>query len=467
MSETKTDYGIEEYVPIEDRHYGFWDMAAVWMGANCHPSSWWVGGVIAAAGLTGAIKINLIANPISALIIVLVAFMGYKIGTTTIGLTRVPLGISGSKIAGLFNVLTNVGWSAVGNFLGAISMSYVLAGLLGTPAYGEPGSFPYMALGILINGLLSLGFVSISGSKSIAIAEKLLVVGLLVISGWITVAVFSTFSLTEMLAWVPSADVAIPTGVGMDVIIAFMLGWVFASCEFTRYAKTKAAATWGPALGLTVAAWWFVLVGTFGTIAVAMSTGVFDPNMSDPSSIASGLGLGWAAFAVIIVSTVTTNLISIYVSAYSMMNIFPKLKLRPTIVGAGISTILVALVPLINGSFYDVFTMFLGYIGACFAPLAAILIVDFYIIRKQNYDIKLIGDQNGPYWYKNGFNTYAIVSWIIGVVIYLSLSNIGFGAASIGYVVPSMVFAGIIYYGIAQFAVSRNAYKDVSIEKAS
>lgn len=462
MSSKKTDYGIEEFVPMEDRHYGFWDMAAVWMGANCHPSSWWVGGVIAAAGLTGAIKMNLIANPVAALIIVLVAFMGFKIGTTTIGLTRVPLGIAGSRIAGFLNVLTSVGWAAVGCFLGAISMSYLLAGFLGTPVYGEPGSFPVMALGILVSGLLSLGFVTISGSRSIAVAEKLLVVGLLVMSGWITFAVFSTYSIVDMLAWVPSAETAIPFGFGMDVIIAFMLGWVFSSCEFTRYAKTKSASTWAPALGLTVAAWWFVLVGTFGTIAVAMTTGIFDPNMSDPSTVAAGLGLGWVAFVVIIMSTVTTNLISIYVGAYSLMNVFPKLKLKSTIVGIGVATILLGIVTLLSGSFYNAFSVFLGYIGAAFAPLAAILIVDFYIIRKQDYRIELIGDKTGPYWYTNGFNPYAIGTWITGTVIYLTLSKVGFGANFLGYVIPSILISGILYYIVATVAVKKGVYKDLA-----
>jgi NCS1 nucleoside transporter family len=462
MSGKKTDYAIEEYVPMADRHYGFWDMAAVWMGANCHPSSWWVGGVIAAAGLTGAIKINLIANPVAAVIIVLVAFMGFKIGTTTIGLTRVPLGIAGSRIAGFLNVLTSVGWAAVGCFLGAISMSYVLAGIIGTPVYGEPGSFPVMAMGILVNGLLSLGFVTISGSKSIAVAEKILVVGLLVISGWITFAVFSTYSIIDMLAWVPSAEVAIPFGFGMDALIAFMLGWVFSSCEFTRYAKTKSASTWAPALGLTVAAWWFVLVGTFGTIAVAMSTGIFDPNMSDPSTIASGLGLGWAAFVVIIMSTVTTNLISIYVGAYSLMNVFPKLKLKPTILGIGFATVLLGIVTLLSGSFYNAFSVFLGYIGAAFAPLTAILIVDFYLIRKQDYRISLIGNKTGPYWYKTGFNPHAMVTWVAGTAIYLTMSNSGFGSNFLGYVIPSILMTGMLYYIVAKIAVKQGAYTDMT-----
>jgi purine-cytosine permease-like protein len=215
-------------------------------------------------------------------------------------------------------------------------------------------------------------------------------------------------------------------------------------------------------LGLTVAAWWFVLVGTFGTIAVAMSTGIFDPNMSDPSTIASGLGLGWAAFVVIIMSTVTTNLISIYVGAYSLMNVFPKLKLKPTILGIGFATVLLGIVTLLSGSFYNAFSVFLGYIGAAFAPLTAILIVDFYLIRKQDYRISLIGNKTGPYWYKTGFNPHAMVTWVAGTAIYLTMSNSGFGSNFLGYVIPSILMTGMLYYIVAKIAVKQGAYTDMT-----
>ncbi len=461
MSENKTDYGIEEYVPIADRHYGFWDMAAVWMGANCHPASWWIGGVIAAAGFTVALKVNLLVAPVSSIIIALIAFMGFKVGSTTIGISRVPLGIRGSNIAGVINGLSAIGWSAVGNFLGAITMSYIFAALIGTPVYGEPGSTGVMVFGVILNGVLSIAFVSVSGSRSIAIGEKILAVLLIVMSGWITFAVLKTYNIQDILAWQPTAELFMPFGLAVDALIAYALGWVLSACEFTRYAKSSKTSTVAPGLGLTVALWWFVMVGTLATIAVAIGTGIFDPNYSDPSSLAAELGLGWIAFFVILFAVVSTNLINIYVGAYSIMNIFPKLKLKKALNLTGVLTVLVGIVPIMVGSFYHTFEVFLGYLGATLPSLATIMIVDYYLIRKGKYDINLIGKKDGPYWYKNGVNGYAIVAWILGAVSYLYLRDIGFGASFIGSVLPSMGITGVIYYAIAKLAVSNKDYKDM------
>lgn len=465
MSEEKRDFGVEEYVPMESRHYGFWDMAAVWLGANCHPSMWWIGGVIAACGFATATKINLLANPLAAIFVALVGVIGFKVGTTTIGLTRVPLGIRGSNIAGVLNALHLVGWAGLGNFLAAMTITYISAEVFGTPVYGEPGSMWIMMLGATLNGVLAMILVGVNGSRSIAIAEKVLVGALLVMSVWITIVVFSTYNLSDIIAWKPDASMLMPFGTGFDMVFTFLITWVVTCCEFTRYSKTRRASTLAPALGLTVAAWWFILVGTMGTIAVAMTTGVFDPNTADPSSLAAGLGLGWMAFLVIIMSTVSTNLISIYVASYSLLAVKPKIPIKMSLWGFGIVCVLVGWIPIFYGSLFHVFEIFLGYVGAVFPTLISILIVDYYIIRKKNYDINKIGLKYGPYWYKNGYNWYAIGVCMVTAVGTYYFQTIGAGANAIGVVLPGIIAAGVLYYVVAKIAIKFNVYADVSSDE--
>lgn len=461
MSNEKRDFGVEEDVPQESRHYGFWDMAAVWLGANCHPSCWWIGGVVAAAGFGVAVKANLISNPLAALFVSLVGYIGFKVGTTTIGLARVPLGIKGSNSLGVLNAISCIGWSGLSNFLAAITISYIAAALFGTPVYGEPGSFWIMIAGASLNGILSTIFVAVNGSRSIAVFEKILVVGLIFMSGWITVVVFRSYNMGDIMAWVPDASIKMPFGTAFDFLFTFAVTWVVTCCEFTRYAKKKSASTIAPALGITIAAWWFVLVGTLGTIAVVLTTGVFDPNMADPSSLAAGLGLGWVAFLVIIMSTVTTNLINIYVASYSIMAIDNRIKIKPMLWITGIACIFVSWIPIMIGDFYYAFSTFLGYVGAVLPPIGAIMIVDYYLIRKGNYDINKIGLKGGPYWYKNGTNWYGIVSWLGSSVIIYVMKAQGFGANYLGMILPGIFIAGAMYYVSAKIGIHNNAYKDV------
>lgn len=87
-------------------------------------------------------------------------------------------------------------------------------------------------------------------------------------------------------------------------------------------------------------------------------------------------------------------------------------------IGLGILSMLLALTPLVLGSFLDTFQVFLGYLGAVFPPCIAVLVVDYYLVRGQKYDITQFNNKNGPYWYKNGINWTALSRGVAGAAIY-------------------------------------------------
>lgn len=466
MSEEFKDYGVTEYIPENDRHYGFVDMAATWVGANANASSWYIGGVVAAATFGGAIGITFIANPMCYLFLALIGYMGFKVRTTSMGLVRVPFGIKGSILPSICNLVQFLGWGAVNSFIGAITISYLCAELFGTPAYGEPGAWWILALGALLNNFLSYMGVIIAGSRSIKVFERVAVVGMVGLSIWITVVVLQTMSFSEIWAWRPDESVRLPFGMGVDAMVAFSLSWFMAVAEFTRYCKTKASATIAPMIGANIAIFWFALVGTMGVIAVAVQTGVFNPDYSDPSSVAASLGLGWAAFIVIITATVTTNMIGLYAGGLSFQNIAPKVKIKNVWTGMFLITNIISWIPIWSGSFLYSFYGFLEVLGALFGPLLGIMIVDFYILRKGDYQQSQLDIVGGPYWYKNGFNWYGLVAWGLGVAGYFVLSSLNFGINSVGAIFPGVFVASLIYYISAQIGIKNNAYVDLIKKEA-
>lgn len=459
------DYGVEEFVPDKARHYGFMDMISTWVGANCQPNTWYIGGCLAASGFAIASGVILIANPLSYIILALVGFMAYKIPTTSMGLIRFSFGIRGSRFMAAIHTITQIGWAAVGSYLGSVSLSYMFNAMWGWPCYGMEGSTWVLALGILICSGLTGIFVCLGGSKSVKLAENIAVVAMTVLSIWITYAVLKTFPLSEVMSWKPAEDVAMPLGVGIDSIAAYSLGWVICVAEFTRYTKTKKAATVAPVIGATIGICWFALVGTIAVIASALTTGVFDPNTSDPSSVAATLGLGFPAFLVILLSVVTTTMISMFCCSASALNVVPK-KIPNKKMNYYIAVIctVCSFLPLLFNSFLDFFYAFMDLLGLVFPPLAAIMIVDYYLIRKKKYIQEEISNKEGPYWYKNGINIYAILGWIVGVAAYLIFKSVGVVTSSIGAVFPAMLAAGIAYYVFGKIGVSKGAYRDVTVE---
>lgn len=440
------EYGIEEYVPAEDRHYSFRDMAATWVCANANPTSWYVGCVIGALGFSGAFYAALLGNPLVYFFLALVGFMGFKVGTSTMGLARVSFGIVGSKMPSVINSTQFFGWCSVNTYIAAISMSYLLKSIFSVPAYGEAGATGTMAFSILFIMLVTGAIAIYGGSRSIKIAENLAVIGLVVLSVWITFVALNTFSISDILAWTPDKSIKIPFGNAIDAIAALGIAWIMAVADYTRYTNTPKAATVAPMLGATFGMFWFCLVGSLSVIAVAVSTGVFDPNLADPASVASMLGLGQIANVLIIISTIAVNLINVYSAGFSTSNFTEKLKPKASMIIVVILSIILAIVPLFVGSFLDLFQIFLGYLGAVFPPCIAIMLVDYYLLRNRKYDWKLLGKKDGPYWYTNGINWYAVFCWIFGAISYFVSMNFSFVSASLGSVFVCFFVTAVLYY---------------------
>ena len=103
--------------------------------------------------------------------------------------------------------------------------------------------------------------------------------------------------------------------------------------------------------------------------------------------------------------------------------------------------------------FFSNFGTFLAFIGVFFAPICAIQIVDYLIIRRQRINIRGIfsSGPGTPYHYWGGFNPAAILAMAAGFVTYLYLLNPVTYASRSPYEfltasLPTAVVAGVVYW---------------------
>ncbi|GAB3053455.1 cytosine permease [Virgibacillus ainsalahensis] len=445
MDEISIEYHATEEVPMSQRNMGFWDMVFLWIGANSNNASWYLGGSVAGAAFGGAIIVALVANPIAYVILAVVGYMGYKIGISTMALTRPAFGIKGSMLPTVLNMIVFIGWAVVNTFIAVISMSFIFGDLFGWAAFGEPGSTGPMILGIIIMSLLNLIAVSL-GRKSIKVVERIGVVIILFLGIWMTVIVFQTHPITDIMSWKPSAENKMPIGTAIDIMAAFSLAWVLGIAEFTRYTRTPKAATVAPLLGATTALIWFVFVGVVATIGVTLTTGEFNPDNSDPSSLVSSLGLGWVALLMIIVACVTTNVVNLMAAGVSVTNVTKKIKPLHAIWVVTILAGFLMLIPLYMSSFLDAFMGFLDYIGMALSALLGILIADYFFVQKRKYEVAQLEREGGKYWYFKGVNIKAITIWIVGVIFYLVINPLPLFTNTVGAVYPTIILTASLYF---------------------
>ena len=261
----------------------------------------------------------------------------------------------------------------------------------------------------------------------------------------VTYIVFQQHSFAEIIAWRPAPEDAMSVGTAVDVMAAFSLAWVLGIAEFTRYTRTTKSATVAPLIGATVSLVWFIFVGVVATIGVALVTGEFNPDNSDPSSLVSGMGLGWVALVLIIVASVTTNVVNLMAAGISVTNVTKKLKPLHSIWAITILSGVLMLIPLYMNSFLYTFMWFLGWVGMALSALLGILVADYFFVRKRTYDASSLEKVNGIYWYYKGVNLKAVAVWCLGVVAYLLMVDWPLLADNIGAVYPTVLITAVLY----------------------
>ena len=119
----------------------------------------------------------------------------------------------------------------------------------------------------------------------------------------------------------------------------------------------------------------------------------------------------------------------------------------------------VAVLAVINPDllFSQFFGTFLAFMGALLAPIVAIQLVDYMILRRQNLDIRALYDRspNSPYGFHGGFNVAAIASFVIGFLVYTYLLHPVTYASNSPYEyltasLPTVLVTGVVYYVLSR-----------------
>ena len=121
----------------------------------------------------------------------------------------------------------------------------------------------------------------------------------------------------------------------------------------------------------------------------------------------------------IIISSLSTNLIANYVPTQNIL-----LNFMPTKLNLKTSAVIITILGFVIGIFWLPLLSQIGILsfidtfGAFFGPLFGIIVVDYYLVKKNNLDNKEIFslERNGLYFYSNGWHIKAIYSLVLGFI---------------------------------------------------
>lgn len=366
----------------------------------------WFGAAVSVAEIEAGIQSQnnwaaLIAGHLlGGAILFAVGLIGARIRMNAMETTATAFGKRGSRFFALLNLLQLVGWTAV----------MIAQGTAALGGLEESLGSPLTSLGLALVIAVWL-FVGIERAASIATVGMTL---LAILFALLTFRIFGGALVADGSLAVGSGAVAAKAASRLsfwgafEISVAMPLSWLPLVSDYTKNAERPFAGTLVSALVYTLVSMWMYGIGI-----VIGTSGVGDI----PSAILA-VGFGGAGVAIVAFSTITTTFLDAYSSGESASTIFKKLN--PKVVGC--ITCAVGAVLAISG-IIDRYADFLYLIASVFAPMATVLLISHYLVRKP-------------------FVRWNLFSWLVGFVVYHAASR--FSVEFIGPTIIAMAASALL-----------------------
>ncbi len=400
------------------------DVAFIQAGVYiCVPSLMLGGMLVEGMGLASAIIAGSLGYIISGLIMAFVGSIGADLGTPTAVIAKSSFGRTGARvlISALF-AISQFGWFAVQNVVCGEAFSTMINSMFGI-------DFP-VVVSIAIWGIimLSTAVQGIDGLKWLnTICVPLLFI-VFVIGMVMAINKFGTGNLGDEAQGEPMSMID-----GIFLTLSFLSCGMTVAPDVTRYQKTRGGVFASSFVGLCPAGIILLIVGAVLTKA----TGEYDISV-----VLLQAGLPAIGLIILILATWTTNTNNAYcagISTVAMLNMKDNKRAVATAVCGAIGTVLAMM------GFDALIGTFVDLLGVFFFPVAGVMLVDYWIIRK--------GDPNA--WkFVETFNVAGITAWIAGCVV----SYFAPYGLLLGFVASGLIYYVIyIVMGIGKKEVSENA----------
>jgi len=392
-------------VAAGDRRQTPLDLFLIFAGANIVATTLQVGASLAGQFSTGtAIAIIVAGAVFGAALVAVLAPIGTALGVPSIVASRAALGFAGADLLALLLFVTNFAWIALNN---------VIAASICARLFGDETSMPLWAVGA---GLVATVIVA-GGPRTVGLADRVAVPAL-AISGIVMTIACLRVSLPQ--AGVPQTAPSVTSWFrGFDITAGYQVTWLLMFADYTRYTAKGRPAAVAVFLGLALTAAWFMPLG-FIAASVAGS--------SDPGAMIFAVGLGWWGAVLVMLATLTTNFVNIYMSALALKSLRPRTSDRAGIwliggIGAALSVL--------SSAWLTRFTDFTILLAGLLVPIGGILLAHYVILKRR----AMVDDL---YRRTGGFSVAGTLAWAAGAAVF-------YIAAPIGGTLPSLATAIGLY----------------------
>lgn len=375
---------------MEEKRTSIFSNALVWFGAGVSIAEILTGTLFASLGFSKGFLAILIGHIIGGVMMFAAGLIGGFERKSSMDTVKMSFGEIGGRFFAILNVIQLIGWTAIMIYDGAISANEIL-----------PFGLWSIVIGILILVWIMIGLTNL-GKINLFAMSALFILTLIMAQ-----VIFSKHGVKT-----PVSE-AISFGGAVELAVAMPLSWLPLISDYTKEAEKPVGATAASVI-------------TYGVISIFMYTigmgAAIFTGETDIAGIMLKAGFGIVGLLIIVFSTVTTAFLDVYSAGLSAQAISEKLDSK-------LISIIVTIVGILAAIFFKPanITNFLYFIGSVFAPMIAIQIADYFVLKNREV--------------KKGIDYASAITWVIGFILYRLLMRI---ETPLGITIVDMILTLII-----------------------
>ena len=372
----------------------------IWFGAAVSLAEILTGTYFAPLGMGKGLLAIIVGHVIGCVLFFLAGLIGGRERKSAMETTKMSFGYRGGLLFALLNVLQLVGWTGIMIYDGAVATNGIF----------EVGVWVWS----IVIGVLIIIWIAI-GITNLGLLNKITMALLFVLTVVLCVVIFRGgnpgATATETMSF----------GAAVELAVSMPLSWLPVISDYTRESEKPFRSTLASTVTYGLVSCWMYVIG----MGAAIFTGE-----SDIAQIMLRAGLGIPALLILVLSTVTTTFLDAFSAGVSCESLSKKLNGKTI----GIIVTVIGTIGACRFNMDDI-TNFLYLIGSVFAPMIAVQLTTYFILRKDSY--------------KAAFDWPNLIVWLLGFVAYRLLMNVDL---PVGNTLPAVIITMVLCYIVNKIA---------------
>jgi nucleobase:cation symporter-1, NCS1 family len=368
---------------------------------------------------------------------------GYKTGIPYVMQLRMSFGVKGSIISSLLRGIPAIIWYGFQSWIGGTALNEIVKALTG-------GSVDNVVVCFIALQLLQI-VLSLYGFHAIKWVETLASIVIMLALLYVFSILLTSYKDVITEKWVHTEGTwGLPFFAFIMVFLGNYAAIFLSAGDYSRELKTgisnkkRGLLYFSP---ITIAYGFVLTIG----VMLASATGISNPVKAFAVVVDNPyITVGVSAF--IVIGAVAVNMVANIVPPTYVITLLTKMKYKAAVIVTGLLALCSFPWVLVQDSSANGLNLFVLIYSAFLGPIVSILLVEYYILRKQKVNVDDLYKKDGPF---SGVNPCALIAMLAGALA-------AFVEVDLGWII-GVVVGGVSYLLLMKFTFKNSKFKKGTI----